>query len=418
MLMPKYIPEKLIPYIDPAKLVTKAASFECEFLTEELLEKLIKAAQAKKKVENLSNSNIIFAMGLSENYNALEPCSYNVSGAGPDIDTDFSPAGRDQLVSMLQEKYGYDHVARVTSVKPWAMKESIVAFTKAQGRTHTEGRNISEKIPEGEHGKHYTWAGKGGRKGLKDLPEMQTVIKKHANVFMPAAHMDDQPKTNSIHACAVIMSPEPLWHQIPTRKDLGKHAPDKGTDKFLITQYEGEELEKMGFVKFDLLVLDTLDILSETCRLIGKDYYQYLEKEIPLNDPKAFKLINDGFTAGLFQIEEGHVSPIIQKCKPTKIEHISDISALIRPGPTKAGLTKAYIEYRQTGDTQNTLTPKLNKALAETGGVMVYQEQVMAALRILAGMDLATADQVRRAMGKKEERSHGKIRRDLQQRIY
>lgn len=80
MLMPKYIPEKLIPYIDPAKLVTKAASFECEFLTEELLEKLIKAAQAKKKVENLSNSNIIFAMGLSENYNALEPCSYNVSG--------------------------------------------------------------------------------------------------------------------------------------------------------------------------------------------------------------------------------------------------------------------------------------------------------------------------------------------------
>lgn len=395
--------------------------FELKHIKEEQVKAIALAFRDKKKLENHSNSAILYCLGLSDNYTDARRCEYHVSGSGPDIDTDFSPSGRDQLIKALQKKYGKEHVARICTYKPWSLKDSVVDFTKVtqmkkgyspfsensknqllfneEGEpiygSYSQGEAISNQVPDSYRGRHTKW------KDLKDDEFFDDLISKNSTIFNKAGAMDGEPRNSSIHACGVLISPEPLRNQIPLRT-VEKDSKGNVINWFFVTQWEGPQLEKLGFTKYDILVIENLDIMKMTLDLIGKNW-SWLEREVPYDDQKVFDFINAGYVAGLFQIEEGHVMQVIQKVKPKTVHDIAIISALIRPGPRDAGLTNDYIKYRQSGQTQNKLHPLLDDVLEETGGVLVYQEQVLKALEILGGMDLATADQVRRAMGKKKK---------------
>jgi DNA polymerase-3 subunit alpha len=385
-------------------------AFELRVLDLETYKLIKHYFENKIRVDNHSNSALLYLLGLTNNnYDPDSKCTYTVSGSAPDIDTDFSSTGRDKLIRAIQEKYGYDNVAKICTYTPWNLKTSVVDFTKqipvldplgnpliderekVVYHSYKDGEAIADKIPDSFRGRHTTW------KDLKEDSFFKDLIKKY-KVFNYAGPMDGQPKNSSIHPCGVIISSEPLHNYIPLRRVISEES----KSWFLITQWETPVLEKLGFIKFDTLIIDNLDLNQKTCELIGRNL-QWLDEEIPTDDKKAFALIRNGYTAGIFQIEESHVASIINDTKPNSIEDIAAISALIRPGPKDAGLTSDWIKYKQTGLLQNRLHPLLDPILKQTGGVLIYQEQVIEACSVLAGIDKGTADEIRKAMGKKDK---------------
>lgn len=400
------------------KVKTSFLEFELKYISDQELSSLAIAYSKGLKVDNNINSCIIYCLGLSDNYDPNQKCLYSVEGSGPDIDIDFSPSGRDDLIKALQAEHGDNQVARICTYKPWNLKNSLVSFSKvlqlSQGKdifssqskllfeedepvygTYKDGEAIASMVPDSFRGRHTKW------KDLKDDPNFQHIIKSNDRLFNLAGPIDGQPSSNSIHACGVIIHDEPLSDYIPLRK-VKETGDGRPAEWFYITQWENEDLESRGFVKYDLLVIDTLEIINSTCQHLKKPF-KWISEEIPLNDQKTFDLINSGHVSGLFQIEQGHVLDVILKTNPQSVEDIAAISAVIRPGPRDSGLLDDYLKYKKTGKSQNNLHPLLDTCLKETGGVMIYQEQVLEALRILSGMDLATADNVRRAMGKKKK---------------
>lgn len=393
--------------------------FELRHLDEATLKSIGSAYSAKKKIANNSNSALLYVLGIAQYYNPNKKCKHTVSGSGPDIDTDFSPSGINKLIRALQKKYGESHIAKICTYTPWNLKTSMADFVKVTKKKkgaypftaqpadylideegdpvyghYSEGQVIADAIPDSFRGRHTRW------KDIKDEKEFAPLIRRYGEVFKHAGPIDGQPKNNSIHACGVIIGDEDLSNTIPLRK-VKEDSKGNPIDWFYITQWEGFQLEEIGFTKYDLLVIDNLQIIDDTCRDIGKTY-SWIEEHVPLNDEASYNVINNGFVGGLFQIEEGHVVEVIQKTNPRTVDDIAAISAVIRPGPRDSGLLDDYIKFKETGKLQNKLHPLLDSVLYETGGVMIYQEQVLKALEILSGMNLATADEVRRAMGKKK----------------
>jgi DNA polymerase III alpha subunit len=381
----KNAPENVIRFI----------RFELKYLDENSFQELI---MNKKywdlEVPNKSNSILIFLFTKTKSYINNTRCESVVSGSGPDIDTDFSPSGKDVIIKKLQEKYGDLGVIRPTTYTPYSVKSTVVDFTKALGGTFDEGRAIAEALPDSYRGKATTW------KDISADPTYAAIIEANKELFECVAAMDKQPMNQSQHASAVIISNQPADEFIPLRKV--KTEKDDLGNWYYLSQWEATSLEKYcNYIKFDVLVIDNLDLNLAVCKAIGKSI-KWLEEEIPEDDSKTFALINAGFNGGVFQMEEDHVYQVIKEAQPKSIEDIAAISALIRPGPKDSGLTGDWIEYKKSNILQNKVHPFLDATLLETGGVLVYQEQVMAALSELAGFDLATADNVRRAMGKKD----------------
>jgi DNA polymerase III alpha subunit len=372
--------------------------FELRYINEDTVSKINERKQSKIKLENASNSSILYVLGLTDNYDHSKRMTYTVEGEGPDIDTDFCNVTADDLIRSLQDKYGKDRVLRVSTYKPWSLKTSIKAFTKllkdsnGNYRTISEAERIADLIPESHRGKYVTYE----ELVKDDSSHVTDILTRHSDILNLAGPVDGQAKEVSIHASAVLISPDAVDHLIPIRKTKAE-----GADWFNLTQWEGPTLEKFGFIKFDILRIDCLTINNLTCKAIGKPL-TWLEEEIPLDDPAVFEMINKGFTAGCFQMEETYLLKLVADLQPQSIQDLAVFSALNRPGPRDSGLLNDYIQYKKTGIPQNKLHPKLDGILAETGGVLLYQEQIMAACRLLAGVSLQEADKIRKAMGKKD----------------
>jgi DNA-directed DNA polymerase III PolC len=397
--------DTIIERSDRTKSVRKDwLRFEKSHITDEQLIKLFQHIDNGTVTANVSNSALVYICGVSDNYDSHRKISYRVSGSGPDIDSDFSPEGREIIIKYLQEKYGYDNVAKITSYRPWDLKTSVVDFSRyiplrnSKGEImedaygvpiyggYTQGEDIKKSIPDSFRGKKITHADVISDKAFTSL------VAKYQEVFDHCGVVDDQPRLSSIHPCGIVIGAQPLHTHIPVRKIQDQ--------PFLLTQWEAPELEKLGLTKFDILAIDNLELNRRVCQDIGQhiDWLNTIDYE----DPDVFDLINSGANHGLFQIEQPHVYSVIKEAPVQSVQDIAAISALIRPGPKDAGLTKDYMTWKQTGKSQNRIHHLLTDILAETGGVLVYQEQIMQACQVLAGIDLTTADEIRKAMGKKD----------------
>lgn len=372
--------------------------FEIRYMTDEVLAFLNKIKEANTTVPNNSNSALLYTLGFSDIYDSSKRMTYKVEGEGPDIDTDFCNVRADDLIKALQTKYGNDRVLRVSTYKPWSLKTSVKAFTKllkdAAGnyRTIADAERLADSLPESHRGKYVTY-----KELIDDESEhIKKIVEANKEIFDLCGPVDGQMKEVSVHASAVLIGTSPIDQVIPIRK-----SKTEGADWFNLTQWEGPTLEKMNFIKFDILRIDCLTINDLTCKRIGKSL-KWLEEEVPTDDPEVFDLINKGHTAGLFQMEETYLLKLVADLKPQSIQDLAIFSALNRPGPRDSGLLQDYIDYKRFNKSQNKLHPLLDEVLAETGGVLIYQEQIMAACQILAGVTLQEADKIRKAMGKKD----------------
>lgn len=320
----------------------------------------------------------------------------------PDIDSDLSKRQRDKVIEYITKRYGADHIARIITFGTMAAKNAIKDVARVYEISPAEAMAITKTIPNVPN---ITI-----EEALKQSPEFVNTIRnnqEYEKIIKIAQKIEGLPRQTGVHACGVIISKEPVDTYCPLAQ-----VKDKETDfYFTTTQFEGPEAEEVGLVKFDFLGLRTLDVLDITLNLIKKNHPDFNMKaeEIPVNDIESYLYLKEGNTDGVFQFESDGMTSLVKQMfedvqetdlSETKgkeyFERLIAAVALYRPGPMDE--IPHYIEAMKSGNIQYD-HPKLEKILSSTYGILVYQEEIMLAVRELAGFSKGDSDKVRKGMG-------------------
>ncbi len=315
----------------------------------------------------------------------------------PDIDLDFADARRGEVLAYVGEKYGHDHVAQIITFGTMAARGSIRDAGRALGYAYDFCDRVAKVIPGGPVPDY-----PGKRTGKTYLAHCIETVEEVKNLYQSdeqakalidaACKLEGVVRHASTHACAVVITPKPLTEYVPLQQ--GTHEND------IISQYEMHAVEDLGLLKMDFLGLANLTIIEDTLRMVQENHGVTIDIDnLSLTDEKSFKLLRLAKTTGVFQLESSGMKRYLKELKPTDIEDIIAMVALYRPGPMD--LIPDYVERKHGRQRVEYLHPSLEPILKNTYGVMVYQEQLMAAVRALAGFSLAEADVMRKAVGKK-----------------
>lgn len=308
----------------------------------------------------------------------------------PDIDIDFCIEGRDAVINYVREKYGHDKVGQIITFGTMMAKGVIKDVARVLGMPFEDSNAISALIPEQLK---ITL-----KEAIEQEPKLKELIESNsqvAKVFDIAFTLEGITRHASKHAAGIVISPEPIDEVLPV------YVPPKSSE--LVTQYAMTELEALGFLKIDLLGLKNLTLINRALQLIKKNHALSINLDtLPLDDANTFKLICQGKTSGVFQLESNGLKEVLQKLHPEKFEDIIAVNALYRPGPLGSGMVDDFIERKHGRQKIIYLFPELKPILEETYGVIVYQEQVLKIAAAIGGYSLGEADILRKAMGKKK----------------
>ncbi|MDB4661571.1 DNA polymerase III subunit alpha [Gammaproteobacteria bacterium] len=311
----------------------------------------------------------------------------------PDFDIDFCMEKRDSVIEYVSNKYGSEAVSQIATFGTMAARAVVRDVARAMGKPYALGDRISKMIPFAP--------GMTLDRAKEEQPVFAQAVKNDSEVKEVvdlAYKLEGIARNVGKHAGGVVIAPGNLSDFCPTYND--RHSSS------IMTQYDKDDVEKIGLVKFDFLGLRTLTVIDKALKSINRSFQKGEEKlnldNIPLNDPNVFELLSSGKTMAVFQLESTGMRDLIKKLKPTKFEEITALLALYRPGPLNSGMHNTFVD-RKHGKSQVTYPHELlEPVLAETYGVIVYQEQVMEAARVLAGYSMGQADILRRVMGKKK----------------
>ena len=312
----------------------------------------------------------------------------------PDFDIDFCMEKRDQVIEYVSSKYGKEAVSQIVTFGTMAAKAVVRDVTRALGKPYSLGDRISKMIP--------FEIGMTLEKAISRQPVLKQAIKDDDEVqeiMNLSFKLEGGIRNIGKHAGGVVIAPGSLADFSPIYFDSDTSS--------ALTQFDKDDVEKIGLVKFDFLGLRTLTIIDKATKSINDDLASKNEdlldiSNLDLNDPKVFELLSAGKTTAVFQLESPGMKDLIKRLQPTKFEEIVALLALFRPGPLDSGMHDEFVN-RKNGKVPVTYPHKLlEPVLSETYGVILYQEQVMESARVLAGYSLGQADILRRAMGKKQ----------------
>jgi DNA polymerase-3 subunit alpha len=308
----------------------------------------------------------------------------------PDIDIDFCMRRRGEVIEYVTQKYGRENVAQIITFGTMAAKAAVKDVGRAMDIPYGEVDRLAKLIP--------TTLGIDLETALADSPQLKSAInsdEKLKDLMSVALRLEGLARHASTHAAGVVISPRPLTDVVPVYKT--------NRDE-ITTQYDMNALERIGLLKMDFLGLTTLTVLQDTARMIEKNRGIKVDIDnLTLDDTETYKLFARGDTTAIFQFESHGMRDILRRYQPTRIEDLTALNALYRPGPIQGGMIDDFIE-RKTGKTKVSYElPQLKGILDETYGVILYQEQVMQIANLLASFSLGEADILRRAMGKKKK---------------
>lgn len=306
----------------------------------------------------------------------------------PDIDIDFADHRRTEVLEYVVKKYGRDRVAQIITFGTMAARAAVRDSGRALGMPYSDVDVIAKLIPA-----------RPGTK-LKDALEQEPELKKQytnndriKKLLDMALQLEGCIRNASVHACAVVIAAKPLMSYTPLQL-----AP--GDNETIITQYSMKPIEEIGLLKMDFLGLKNLTILENAIRLIAERRKEKIDlKNIPLTDEKTFELMAAGQTTGVFQFESPGMRGYLRKLKPTRLEDLTAMNALYRPGPME--WIPKYIEGKHHPETIKYQDPSFAQILEETYGVAVYQEQIMQIAQIFAGFTLGQAYLLLKGIAKK-----------------
>ncbi|TWE13228.1 DNA polymerase III subunit alpha [Rudaeicoccus suwonensis] len=322
----------------------------------------------------------------------------------PDVDLDFDDRQRDKMVRYVTEKYGAEYTAQVNTFSTIKAKAAVKDANRILGFPFSLGDQISKAMPPDVQGKGVPlaelWNPEHARYNegvdIRAMYESQPEVKK---VMDTAKGLEGKIRGTGVHAAAVILSSAPLLDLIPM------HRRDK--DGTIITGFSYPHCEEMGLIKMDFLGLRNLGIIDQAVKNVATNRGEQITTEsIPLDDVKTFELLARGDTLGVFQLDGNAMRGLLRLMAPTRFEDIAAVLALYRPGPMAANAHINYAERKNNRQPISPIHPELEQALEPILGttyhLLVYQEQIMAIARELAGYTMGGADLLRRAMGKKK----------------
>ncbi len=302
----------------------------------------------------------------------------------PDIDIDFCIERRNQVIDYIKEIYGEKSVTQIITFGKMNARGVIRDVGRVMGYSYSEVDKIAKLVPEGIK---VTLD-----KALKQSSELRTLSQdQYQDLIENAKVLEGMNRHASIHAAGVVVAPGKLTDFVPLYKS---------TNGDITTQYDMNEIEKLGLLKMDFLGLRNLTVIDKTIELIYKRLGKKIDiNSIPFDDPKVYELFSKGLTVGVFQFESSGMREYLKKLQPKALEDLIAMTALYRPGPMKN--INHYIDRSHGKEEVQSIHPLLNEVLEETHGIIVYQEQVMEIAARVAGFTLAEADEMRKAVGKK-----------------
>jgi DNA polymerase-3 subunit alpha len=330
---------------------------------------------------NITNINPLKHNLLFERF--LNPARVSL----PDIDLDFTDRRRDEVIDYVAQKYGRDKVAQIITFGTMAARAVIRDVGRALGYTYSYCDQVAKMIPFG-------FTLDQTLKRVSEFKQLYETEEQGKRLIDLARKLEGVARHASTHACGVVISAQPLSDYVPLQHPTQN-------EENIVTQYEMHSIEDLGLLKMDFLGLKNLTIIEDTLSRIYvvRDGLKVDIENIPFDDKKTFKLLQNGNTKGIFQLEGDGMTRYLKELKPTEFEDIVAMIALYRPGPIE--LIPTYIHRKHKKEKIEYLHPKLESILKSTYGIIVYQEQLMQVARELGGFSLAEADILRKAVGKK-----------------
>lgn len=303
----------------------------------------------------------------------------------PDIDIDFCYQRRAEVIDYVNQKYGADHVAQIVTFGTMAARGAIRDVGRALNIPYAEVDNVAKQVPAALH-----MTLESALKLSKPLRELYDGDERIKQLIDTARGLEGMPRHASTHAAGVVITRLPVHTYVPLAKN----------EDSVVTQYTMTTLEELGLLKMDFLGLRNLTVLDDAVKLIAQKYPGFTLKDIPEQDEETFRMLSEGRTSGVFQMESAGMTGVCVGLKPKDIEDITAIIALYRPGPMDS--IPRFIACKQNPKLIRYKHPMLEPILAVTYGCIVYQEQVIEIFRKLGGYSLGQADMMRRAISKKK----------------
>jgi DNA polymerase-3 subunit alpha len=310
----------------------------------------------------------------------------------PDIDMDFCFERRDEVIRYVRERYGEDHVAQIITFGTLKGKAAIKDVGRALEFTFADTDRIAKLYPAPKQGKDFPL-----EKALEMEPRLRDLRGKgdrEEQLFTYALKLEGLLRHASKHAAGIVIGCRPLVEDLPLFVDK---------EGSVMTQFAGPHIDEIGLIKFDFLGLKTLTLLANVVRRIQEGRGIAIDlSTLPLDDKKTYRLMTKGDTVGVFQMESGGMRKLLTQLRPNSFEDVIAVLALFRPGPLDSGMVEQFTKRKHGKETVKYPHPDVEPILEPTYGVIVYQEQVMQIAQVLAGYSLGDADNLRRAMGKKD----------------
>ncbi len=343
-----------------------------------------------------AGSLVAFSLGITD----LDPLAYDLlferllnpeRVSMPDFDIDFCMMGRDAVIAHVAERYGHASVSQIATFGTMAAKAVVRDVARVQGKPYGLADKLSKLIP--------FEVGMTLERAVAEAPELRDFIADNEEVgeIMDMAYkLEGIVRNVGKHAGGVVIAPSLLTDFVPLYVDEASAG--------VISQFDKDDVERAGLVKFDFLGLKTLTIIDWTVTAINEARPEGTDaldiERLPLDDPKVFELLRRKQTTAVFQFESRGMQSLLEQAKPDRFEDIIALGALFRPGPME--LIPDFIKRKHGQERFEYPDPRVEPILSPTYGIMVYQEQVMQIAQVIGGYSLGSADLLRRAMGKKK----------------
>src|SRR5687768_17335727 len=318
----------------------------------------------------------------------------------PDIDVDFCFERRGEVIEYVRQKYGRESVGQIITFGTMKSRAVIKDVGRVLGFTPTETDALAKLIPNMPN---YSLTVKEATKKVPEVAQLYRNDERYRQLLDYAMALEGLSRHAGVHAAGVVIAPGPIDEYVPVCTQSSRGSGGDADENIVVTQYDMNALEKAGMLKMDFLGLTTLTVISDALAAIRQRTGSAPDLDtLPLDDPETYRILRAGRTAGVFQFESPLATDMLRSMRTDRFDDLVASNALMRPGPLDAGMHKVYCQRKRGEEPVTYQLPELAEILSTTYGVITYQEQVMRIAQTLAGISLAEADVLRKAVGKKD----------------
>jgi len=319
----------------------------------------------------------------------------------PDVDVDFCFERRGEVIEYVREKYGRDSVCQIVTFGTLKSRAAVKDVGRVLGFTPAETDALAKLIPNQPN---YSLTVKEAVEQVPEVKKLYHADERYTQLLDYAIALEGLSRHTGVHAAGVVIAPGPVSDYVPvcTQSSKGSGA-DRQDEQVVVSQYDMNGLEKAGMLKMDFLGLTTLTVIHDALAMIDERRGVAIDLDaLTLEDPEVYRMLRAGRTVGVFQFESPLATDMLRGMRCDRFDDLVASNALMRPGPLDAGMHRVYQRRKKGEEAVSFPLPELQAILEPTYGVITYQEQVMRIAQQLAGISLAEADVLRKAVGKKD----------------